>query len=70
MGITQWNMTKINVLMAQRGMKQKDMAKKLGKSRQLVSYYFMNSPTLPTLLKIAKVLSTKKDPVDWRELIV
>ena len=67
--ISTWNMQKINELMAMRGMKRKDLALKLHSSPQLISYYLGSGPTLVKVLKIARALSTKENPVAWRDLI-
>jgi transcriptional regulator with XRE-family HTH domain len=64
-----WDMTKLNEIMADRGMRKKDLAKKLKTSAQLISYYFSDPPTIYKALRIAKALSTKKAPVSWREFI-
>ena len=64
----EWNMLKINELMKERGMLQKDLAAKLGESVQLISYYFASPPTIKKAQKIADALSNGRI-IDWRELI-
>jgi len=63
-------MEKITSLMKARGMSKSDLARKLHTSRQLIGYYLGSSPTIPKVLKIAKALSCKKNPVEWRDLII
>jgi transcriptional regulator with XRE-family HTH domain len=67
--ISTWNMNKIETLMKSSGLKRKDLAKKLRVSPQLMSYYLGSPPSLLKVLKIARALSTKENPVEWRDLI-
>lgn len=64
-----WNMPKINDIMKQQGIIQKDLADKIGTSVQLMSYYFTSKPTLHKAKRLASALSNGEQ-IDWRELII
>lgn len=65
-----WNAQKIKDLMADRGMNQMAISKKIDESPQVVSYYLNHAPTVYTGSQIARALSTKENPVNWRDLII
>ena len=66
---TVWNMPKINEIMHEKGLRQKDLAAKLGESVQLISYYFTSAPSMKKAQRLAEALSDGQ-VIDWRELIV
>jgi hypothetical protein len=65
-----WNMPRINEIMREQGAIMKDIAIRMNESPQLISYYFNTNPTIHKAEKLAKALSVKGHPVDWRDLIV
>jgi len=66
---SKWNTEKLKEIMESRNIKQKDIALKIRETPQVISYYFRNPPTVYTADKIARALSTKDNPVTWRDLI-
>ena len=54
---------RIKEIVAERGIKQSWIAKKIGKSNNIVSAYLSNriQPPLPVIVEIAKVLNVKVD---------
>lgn len=67
---SKWNVGKLKEIMEARDIKQKDIADILEETPQLISYYFRSNPTIYTAGEIARALSTKENPVVWRDLIV
>lgn len=60
----------IQDMMNARNLKQKDLAKRLRTSPQMMSYYFRPPLTIHKAQKISKSLSTKISPVTIKDVVI
>lgn len=65
-----WNQQKIKELMEMHNLRKKDMARNVGVSPQLMSYYLSNPPTVHKAVMVSLSLNVTGQPsIDWRDLI-